>query len=102
MDRYRRGIYIYDYETEDIMPFVLATSKNIHIETNTNHIVEDKDKNLWFTTVGQGIFKYNTITNHLEQYEFKNANGLMAKCIWWIVKTKYGPLPIGETQVFSN
>ena len=24
------------------MPFVLATSKNIHIETNTNHIVEDK------------------------------------------------------------
>lgn len=26
------------------MPFVLATSQNIHIETNTNHIVEDKDK----------------------------------------------------------
>ena len=75
------GIYIYDYETEDIMPFVLATSKNIHIETNTNHIVEDKDKNLWFTTVGQGIFKYNTITNHLEQYEFKNANGLMASVL---------------------
>lgn len=75
------GIYIYDYETEDIMPFVLATSQNIHIETNTNHIVEDKDKNLWFTTVGQGIFKYNTITNHLEQYEFKNANGLMASVL---------------------
>ena len=75
------GIYIYDYETEDIMPFVLATSKNIHIETNTNHIVEDKDKNLWFITVGQGIFKYNTITNHLEQYEFKNANGLMASVL---------------------
>lgn len=75
------GIYIYDYETEDIMPFVLATSKNIHIETNTNHIVEDKGKNLWFTTVGQGIFKYNTITNHLEQYEFKNANGLMASVL---------------------
>ena len=75
------GIYIYDYETEDIMPFVLATSKNIHIETNTNHIVEDKDKNLWFTTVGQGIFKYNTITNHLEQYEFKNENGLMASVL---------------------
>lgn len=63
------------------MPFVLATSKNIHIETNTNHIVEDKDKNLWFTTVGQGIFKYNTITNHLEQYEFKNENGLMASVL---------------------
>lgn len=75
------SIYIYDYETEDIMPFVLATSQNIHIETNTNHIVEDKDKNLWFTTVGQGIFKYNTITNHLEQYEFKNANGLMASVL---------------------
>ena len=74
------GIYIYDYETEDIMPFVLATSKNIHIETNTNHIVEDKDKNLWIGT-NDGGFKYNTITNHLEQYEFKNANGLMASVL---------------------
>lgn len=75
------GIYIYDYETEDIIPFELTTTNQIKIKTNTNHIIEDKDKNLWFATIGQGIFKYNATTNHLEQYEFKNSNGLMASVL---------------------
>lgn len=46
------GIYIYDYEIEDIMFFVLVIFKNIYIEINMNYIVEDKDKNLWFIMVG--------------------------------------------------
>lgn len=75
------GLYIYDYETENISPFDLTTSNNIHIKTNINHIIEDKDRNLWFATVGQGIFKYNAATNYLEQYEFKNSNGLMASIL---------------------
>lgn len=75
------GIYIYDYETEEITPFVLVTSNRVHIKTNTNYIVEDKDKNLWFSTVGQGIFKYTPTTEYLEQYEFKNASGLMASVL---------------------
>lgn len=75
------GIYIYDYETENIIPFDLTTSHNTPIKTNINHIIEDKDGNLWFATVGQGIFKYNAATNHLEQYEFKNSNGLMASIL---------------------
>ena len=58
------------------IPYKNSLSDNV-----VSCIVEDKDKNLWFTTVGQGIFKYNTITNHLEQYEFKNANGLMASVL---------------------
>lgn len=75
------GVYTYNYETENIIPFTLTTSNKISIKTNTNHITEDKDKNLWFATIGQGIFKYNTTTKHLEQYEFKNSNGLMASVL---------------------
>ena len=71
------GIYIYAYETEDIMPICTGQLRKCPIETNTNHIVEDKDA-IWFSTIGQGLFRYNTITNHLEQYEFKNAIGIIA------------------------
>ena len=38
---------------------------------------EDRDGNLWFSTVGQGIFKYNVSKHYLERYEFKDADGLM-------------------------
>lgn len=76
------GVYTYDYQTEEMMPFSLATSSRTSIKTNTNHIVEDKDKNLWFSTVGQGVFRYDATTRQLEQYEFKSSNGLMASiCI---------------------
>ena len=75
------GVYVYDYETEQIVPFDLTTSSNTSIKTNTNYITKDKDGNLWFATVGQGVFKYNAANNYLEQYEFKNSNGLMASIL---------------------
>ena len=75
------GVYTYDYETEEITPFVPAASPNVRIGTNTKHIIEDKDKNLWFATAGQGIFRYNTVIGRLEQYGFKDANGLMASVL---------------------
>lgn len=74
-------VYVYDYETENLTPFDLATPNQTNIRTNTNYITEDKDKNLWFATVGQGIFRYNVANNQLEQYEFKNSNGLMASVL---------------------
>lgn len=75
------GVYIYDYETENFEPFKLLTAKGDSIKTNVNHIAEDRDGNLWFSTVGQGIFKYNVSKHYLERYEFKDADGLMASVL---------------------
>ena len=75
------GVYIYDYETENFEPFKLLTAKGDSINTNVNHIAEDRDGNLWFSTVGQGIFKYNISKHYLERYEFKDADGLMASVL---------------------
>lgn len=118
-----RGIYTYDYQTEHIEPFTVATSSHISIQTNANDIIEDKDGNLWFATIGQGVFKYNIANNDLEQYEFKNSNGLMASIlvdsenqIWAITswgdpgiskldkaKNKFEPFrPIYESQKYSS
>ena len=75
------GIYIYDYVTESFEKFDLTTDGGIRIQTNVNHIAEDRDGNLWFSTVGQGIFKYSISKRYLEHYEFKDANGLMASVL---------------------
>ncbi len=75
------GVYTYDYKTEAIEPFHVATSNDIRIKANTNHITQDKDGNLWFATIGQGVFRYNPAGNRLEQYEFKSSNGLIASIL---------------------
>ncbi len=75
------GVYIFDYETESFEPFRTLTPQGDSIKSNVNHIVEDRDGNLWLSTVGQGIFKYNMSKHYLEHYEFKDANGLMASVL---------------------
>lgn len=75
------GVYTYDYETETFTPFDIVTSRQVGIKTTVSHITEDKDGNLWFSTVGQGIFKYNVAKQYLEQYEFRGANGSMASVL---------------------
>ena len=75
------GVYIFDYETESFELFKVLTGQGDSIKSNVNHIAEDRDGNLWFSTVGQGIFKYNISKHYLEHYEFKDANGLMASVL---------------------
>lgn len=75
------GVYIFDYETESFELFKVLTVQGDSIKSNVNHIAEDRDGNLWFSTVGQGIFKYNISKHYLEHYEFKDANGLMASVL---------------------
>lgn len=75
------GAYIFDYETESFELFKVLTAQGDSIKSNVNHIAEDRDGNLWFSTVGQGIFKYNMSKHYLEHYEFKDANGLMASVL---------------------
>lgn len=75
------GIYTYDYETEGFTPLNSVTSRHVGIERTVSHITEDRDGNLWFSTVGQGIFKYNIAKQYLEQYDFKDANGLVASVL---------------------
>lgn len=75
------GVYIFDYETESFELFKVLTAQGDSIKSNVNHIAEDRDGNLWFSTVGQGIFKYNISKHYLEHYEFKDANGLMASVL---------------------
>lgn len=101
------GLFTFDYETEIFTPMKVITSKGVKIATTVNVITEDKDGNLWLSTVGQGIFRYNRGQRYLEQYEFKGANGVMSSVmvdsdnqIWAI--TNWGTPSVAKLNKASN
>jgi len=75
------GVYSYDYNTETFTSLDVSTARHVSITTTVSHITQDRDGNLWFSTVGQGLFKYDIAEQYLEQYDFKSANGLMASIL---------------------
>ena len=77
-----KGLYTFIYETEEVKPFLIKTANNQHIQSSIQHIVEDKQNNLWFSTFGQGAFKYDPQKQELVQYDFTEINGMVASvCI---------------------
>ena len=72
------GLYTYNYDTESLIFFTSRTADDQGIKSTISSIAEDKDRNLWFATTGQGVFKYNPQKQHLDQYEFRDANGIIS------------------------
>lgn len=77
------GVCIYEPEMESFAPFTQKTEKGISIQSNITVITEDKSGNIWFGTLGQGVFCYNKKQKTLQQYvsEPGNANTLVSNTI---------------------
>lgn len=77
-----KGLYTFSYETETVELFQLKTNKDIQIHSSIQHIIEDKQDNLWISTFGQGVFRLNRKERQLIQYEFPEINEMIASiCI---------------------
>lgn len=61
------GIFILDKLTEKIERFVSQVN-GVAIASNINNMVFDNQNNIWISTYGQGIFKYETQNKRLFQY----------------------------------
>lgn len=59
------GLYLYHPDKDAFRPF----RSNIKITTITSSITQDKDGNIWFSTYGQGIFRYNKKNDELKQFQ---------------------------------
>lgn len=66
------GVYIYHPTTEKFIRLEAKTNKGVICSSSVNNIVEDKLKNIWLSTYGQGIFCYNLNSGKLEQYNIVN------------------------------
>ena len=101
------GVYVFNYEKDKLEAFDIQTENNQRIQSTVFHITEDKDGNLWFSTTGQGLFKYNAEKQWLEQYEFRNSNGIVSctlidseNQVW--VSTNYGNNPVFKLNKADN
>ncbi len=73
------GVYLFSYELESLSRFTLtAIEGDEEIHTRVNQIIPDMDGNLWITTMGQGLFRYNVADARLYQFPFEENSGLMS------------------------
>jgi signal transduction histidine kinase/ligand-binding sensor domain-containing protein/DNA-binding response OmpR family regulator len=64
-----QGVSTFEAINEKFALFNIATNEGVTITGEVNNIVEDKNGNIWFSTYGKGVFKYNPAQKKLEQYK---------------------------------
>ncbi len=62
------GVYIYNPELEQFSFFSKTTDKGVFINSHVTCILEDKERNLWFSTFLQGVFFYHREKDILYNY----------------------------------
>lgn len=71
------GLYLYHGETESFAPFHVATAAGDTIRTSVTNILQDRDSLYWFSTYGQGVFRYDVARRELCRYDIAGAGGLI-------------------------
>lgn len=62
------GIYIYNSELEQFSRFMKTTVDGTIVDSHINAIREDKERNIWFLSLTQGVFFYNREKDILHNY----------------------------------
>ncbi len=69
------GIYLLSFVTEQFQKL------DDKITTSVSHISVDEEKNVWISTVGQGVFRYNLVTHDSRRYLQQVAQGRWANTL---------------------
>lgn len=72
-----KGLFFIDTHLRKIIPFEYQTKNGTKIDSYINNTIIDYNSNIWISTLGQGIFKFNAITHKLEQYNFENSRNII-------------------------
>lgn len=90
------GLYCFKYDTEEITRFGLRTDDGVYVTSEVSSVALDKDRNLWFSTMGQGVFRYNMHAGDLKRYDFPDSGNNIASVyvdkanqVWTL--TKWAP-----------
>lgn len=68
------GVDVYCPRNEEFTAFSLQTEQGIGIESFITVITEDRQANLWFSTMGQGVFRYDPVKQTLKQFRLEEEN----------------------------
>ena len=67
------GAFWYCPDSDSFHAFGTTASNGTIISSIIYSVVEDMDKNIWFATYGQGVFKYNRKSEELTQYKIQDC-----------------------------
>lgn len=68
------GIFMYNTEKDRFSPFTKSANDGVQITKWINHIITDKENNIWIATQKEGVFFYNRTTDKLEHYDVTQSN----------------------------
>lgn len=63
-----RGLAIFNLLTESFSDFQARSEFGESIHSSVSHVMRDSRHNIWITTAGQGVFRYNLPNKTLHQY----------------------------------
>ena len=89
---------IFNPRTERFHAFRAKTTGGISITSNVQQITLDADSNLWFGTLGQGVFRYDHRTDLLEQFSPSGSNPTNLKYTYYVYADKNGRIWVSSSQ----
>ena len=102
-----KGLYCFEYATEDVRRFELRADDGTYVTGEVTAVVMDKDRNLWISTIGQGVFRYNRHAGELKRYDFSECANDVATIyvdkgnqVWTL--TKWGPPALSRLNKASD
>lgn len=63
-----RGLTVFNLLTESFSDFQVRSEFGEGIHSSVSHVTRDRYHNIWITTAGQGVFRYNPVHGTLHQY----------------------------------
>ncbi|HJH63228.1 MAG TPA: ATP-binding protein [Bacteroides mediterraneensis] len=63
-----RGLSVFDLLTESFSDFQVRSEFGEGIHSSVSHVMRDHHHNIWISTAGQGVFRYDLLHKTLHQY----------------------------------
>ena len=73
-----KGLFVFSYDTQAIERVDIKLADGDVLESMVNGIVKDEDGNLWFSTMGQGVFRYNPQLSVVDRFDFPLCENRLA------------------------
>jgi len=88
------GVYIMNTTEEIFTKIMSTTDEGIRISSAVNAIYQDSSGEIWITTMNQGVFKYNSVSQSIIKIELSKYN-LEKNASWCIYGNLSGDIWIG-------
>ena len=93
-----KGLFSFSYETQSIDKVEVATDDGTFLDREISSISRDNDGNLWLSTMGQGVFRYNPQQSVAHRFDFPLCTDRVA-CVYvdrvnqvWALTNWGGPI----------